>query len=305
MVQCKKCKLFLSMNKDDVIKCKGECDGVFHKKCARNNNKQLALKEMCEECCKNERSTPQNKDTISSCKINVNPCETSGEKILEEVNKKLEVIYNMEKKLTELTETVDFYAEMYQEMSDFKKAAEKKIASLEQKNVFLEKYNRALEERVEELEMNEKEKCLEICGLENIPNENTKQVVQEVAKLLQVNPEDIEDAERVGKEKDGDQRPRIIKVKLRTKNARFNWMAAKKEHIVTNRKLHSNGSEKRIYINEDLPKPKRQLLWLTRNKLKEKGFQYIWVQNFNILAKKSNDENKIYRITTESDLEKF
>ncbi|XP_026746352.1 uncharacterized protein LOC113507654 [Trichoplusia ni] len=304
MVQCKKCKLFLSMNKDDVIKCKGDCDGVFHKKCVRNN-KQLALKEICEECLKNERSPPQNKDTNSSSKITVNPCETSGEKILEEVNKKLEVIYNMEKKLTELTDTVDFYAEMYQEMSNFKEAAEKKIKSLEQKNVFLEKYNRALEERVEELEMKEKEKCLEICGLENIPNENTKQVVQEVAKLLQVNPEDIEDAERVGKEKDGDQRPRIIKVKLRTKNARIKWMAAKKEHTVTNSKLHSNGSDKRIYINEDLPKQKRQLLWSTRNKLKEKGFQYIWVQNFNILAKKNNDETKIYKITTESDLEKF
>lgn len=144
---------------------------------------------------------------------------------------------------------------------------------MNKKNVFLEKCNKALEERVEELEMKEKEKSLEICGLEDRPNENTKQVVQDVAKLF--DPDEIEEAERVGKEKPNEQRPRIVKVKLRTRQARIKWMMAKKEHIITNRKLYSNANEKRIYINEDLPKQKRQLLWLTRNKLKEKGFLYI------------------------------
>lgn len=32
MVQCKKCKLFVSVAKDDVVKCKGQCEAVYHKK---------------------------------------------------------------------------------------------------------------------------------------------------------------------------------------------------------------------------------------------------------------------------------
>lgn len=126
------------MSKDDIIKCKGDCDGVFHKKCLRNN-KQCMSKGLCEECLKNESSTSQSEQVYSTPKITINPSETSGEKILSEVNKKLEIIYNMEKKLAELTETVDFYAEMYQGMAEFKEATEKKIKSLEQKKRFLRK----------------------------------------------------------------------------------------------------------------------------------------------------------------------
>lgn len=303
MVQCKKCKLFMSMSKDDVVKCKGGCENAFHKKCM-SHNKKFPLKELCDECQKNESRPPQS-GTCATPKICVNPGEASGEQILAEVNNKLVVIYNMEKKLVELAETVDFYAEMYQGMAEFKEIAEKKIKSLEQKNVFLEKYNRALEDRVEDLEMYEKEKYVEICGVENRANENTKQVAQQVAKVLQLNPDNIEEAMRVGKEKADEPRPRIIKVKLREKNERLKWMTAKKEHVITNRKLFINGNDKKIYINEDLPKQKRQLLWLTRNKLKEKGYQYIWVQNFNILAKKNSEENKIYKIKSQSDLEKL
>ncbi|KPJ08511.1 hypothetical protein RR48_12264 [Papilio machaon] len=49
MVQCKKCKQFVSTSKEDVLKCKGECKGVFHKKCVKNNT-QFLQNEMCDLC---------------------------------------------------------------------------------------------------------------------------------------------------------------------------------------------------------------------------------------------------------------
>lgn len=47
---------------------------------------------------------------------------------------------------------------MYQHLIEFKKEAQKKIKSLEQKNIYLEKCDTALEERIQEIEMREKEK---------------------------------------------------------------------------------------------------------------------------------------------------
>lgn len=303
MVQCKKCKLFVSLIKDDLVKCKGACEAVYHKKCVQSN-KQFLLTAICEDC-QSAKSSPVQAKPAQVPKPTINPSEDSGENVLVEINKKLEVLYSVEKKIMELTANVEFYSEMYQSLMEYKAESINKIKSLEQKNVNLEKYNKALEERVQELEIRDVEKNLEIHGLEMHSPENIKSVVGELAKKLNLSPSDIEDAQRVGREKPGETRPRIVLVKLRSKSARNCWMRAKKENIITNNKVYDNGSDSRIFINEDLPKYKRQLLWFVRNQLKPKGFQYIWVQDSSILVKKNSEEKKIYNIRSEADLKKF
>ncbi|KAH9630877.1 hypothetical protein HF086_014618 [Spodoptera exigua] len=298
MVQCKKCNLFVSLVKDDIVKCKGECGNVYHKKCV---NKKFLNNAFCDDCTMHKLI----KQCAEDAKITLNPREESGENVLAEVNKKLAVIYNLEKKIEELANSVEFYADMYQTLMDFKEESQKKIKALEQKNVYLEKCNKALEERIQDLEVRDKEKNIEIHGLEKHGNENTKQVVRKLAEKLKLDPNDIEDAQRVGQEKPDDTKPKTVLVTLRSKSARNNWMLVKKESKIYNDKVYDNGSENRIYINEDLPKYKRQLLWMVRNNLKPKGFQYIWVQNCNILVKKNSEEKKIYNIRSEDDLKKF
>lgn len=299
MVQCKKCKLFLSLAKDDVVRCKGECENVYHKKCV---TKKFLSSTLCDDCQINISSPKQSADDT---KIILNPREESGENVLAEVNKKLAVIYGLEKKLEELANNVQFYSDMYQKLLEFKEESQKKIKALENKNVYLEKCNKALEERVQELEIKDKEKNIEIHGLEKHGNENTLLVVQKLAQKLNLDPNEIQDAQRVGQEKPDDTKPKIVLVTLRSKSVRSSWMTVKKETKITNNKVYDNGSEQRIYINEDLPKHKRQLLWTVRNTLKPKGFQYIWVQNFSILVKKNSEEKKIYNIRSEEDLSKF
>ncbi|VVD01230.1 unnamed protein product, partial [Leptidea sinapis] len=85
---------------------------------------------------------------------------------------------------------------MYQQLLEYKEESQKKIKALEQKNIYLEKCNKALEERVQDLEVKEKEKEIEIHRIEEKTNENTISVVQGVAKILNVSPDDIEDAMR-------------------------------------------------------------------------------------------------------------
>lgn len=303
MVQCKKCKLFVSLTKDDIVKCKGPCDAVYHKKCVQSN-KQLLATGTCDDC-QQARGSPVQAKPSQDPKPAINASETSDDNVLVEINKKLEVLFSVEKKIVDLTATVEFYSEMYQALIEYKAESQKKIKSLEQKNVYLEKCNTALEERVQELEVREKEKNIEIHGLEMQNQENIISVVGDLAKKLNLNVNDIEDAQRVGQTKLDDTKPKVVLVALRSKSARNEWMLARKENKITNNTVYANGSDKRIFINEDLPKYKRQLLWMVRNQLKPRGFQYIWVQDSNILVKKNSEEKKIFNIRSEKDLKKF
>lgn len=294
MVQCKKCKLFVSINKDDVLKCKGVCEGFYHKKCIKNY-KQFSQTEMCEECQKGDKCP-----NAPPGRLSLDPEKASVESLLLEVNNKLEIIHKINERLNEAVEAIDFYAEQYQKMLEFKQSAEKKFTYLENKNIFLEKRNKALEERIEELEQREKEKNIEIIGLEKQNNEDITEMVKKISNKLNLNPKEIEDVKRVGKIKSNG-KPQAVVVTLRTKTARDQWIAARKSKI-TNSLLYNNGNDNPIYINEDLTKYKRQLFWETKFQLKSK-VKYIWVQNGNILVRKNDTEKAIYKIRNDSDIE--
>lgn len=294
MVQCHKCKLFVSTNKDDTLKCRGGCETMWHKKCVRNL-KKFEQHGLCENCQKNDGNSP-----ITPPKFVVDSKETSAQDILSQVNQKLEIVHKMEKTLEEMKNTIDFYAEQYQQMVDFKQRAEKKLTSLEQKNIYLEKCNKALEERIQDMEQREKENNIEIFGLEKRNNEVTMEVVKNIAQNLNLNPTDIIDAVRVGKENEDKNKPQPVIVTMRNKQTRNKWMA-KRKTVITNAQFYNNESSKRIYFNDDLPKFKRQLLWETKDQLKPM-FSYIWVQDHNILVKKDGNEKKIHKIRSHEDI---
>lgn len=113
MVQCKKCKLFLSLNKDDDVRCKGSCESVFHKVCIKNI-KNFMQSGLCEICTNNESSKQTPSGTM---RTNLNESETNFRQVLQEINKKLEVVYTMKKTLEDISETVDFYAKQYQKLT--------------------------------------------------------------------------------------------------------------------------------------------------------------------------------------------
>lgn len=301
MVQCKKCKLFVSLAKDEVLRCKGPCDGVFHKKCIPNL-KQFKKQEVCEEC-RSKEDSPINQTS----RISLNPNKTSAEEVLEEVNKKLEIIFKIEQRLEDLASTVDFYSEQYQLMMEYKDKSEKKITALEQRSVYLEKCNKALEERIVLMEQKEKEKNLEIIGLEQQENENPKEAAVKIATTLQLDPVEIEDAKRVGVEKkatkDQPLRPRPLIVILRSKEARDLWLKQRKTRV-TNGAVYGTDNGTRIFINEDLTRHMRQLLWSTKNQL-HSLYKYIWIQNSKILVKKNETENKIHSVGCEDDIKKL
>lgn len=300
MVQCKKCKLFLSLkgvSSNETLKCIS-CDSYYHKKCVRNV-KTFADLGKCEDCSK---SSP-----LHTPKLSIDPSKATTEGILTEINKKLEILYKMRKTLDDLTESVDFYAEQYLELMQYKENSEKRIKALEQKNINLEKCNLALEERVVALESRDREKNIEIVGLEKIEGENLKETVEKIAQKLNLNSNQIVEVRRVGAERPNNAeqrpRPRPVVVTLTSRAARDQWLLKRKTRL-TNADIYNNQSSKPIFINEDISKRQRQLFWLTKTDLKSK-YKYIWINRGCILVRKDDENRKIHTIRSEQDINRL
>lgn len=157
MVQCKKCKLFVSKTKDEVVRCKGSCESIFHKKCAQAI-KSLVETEFCNECQMKECGNDTTHFAASPAGIPTGTkSSAAGDgSVLAEINRKLDILFTMKKTLDDIVESVDFYAEQYQTLIKFKEKSEKKITALEQRNIYIEKCFKALEERITQLEYKEK-----------------------------------------------------------------------------------------------------------------------------------------------------
>ncbi|XP_045541868.1 uncharacterized protein LOC123723332 [Papilio machaon] len=248
---------------------------------------------MCESCMSECASIPET-EKISGKSVSI-------EQLIMEVNKKLEVVFKIERSLEDMKTTVDFYAEKYQELFEFKKKTENKVKYLEQQTVYLEKRNKALEERIVDMEQKEKERNIEIVGLEKKDNEDLKSIMATLSKKVGVLSEDIEQVKRVGQEKqDKQSRPLPIIVTLRTKTAREQWLKQRKQ-VITNDDIYNDHNNNRIYINEDLSKYLRQIFWMAKKELKPM-YKYIWVQNSKILVKASEVNKKIHAIRSQEDI---
>ncbi|CAG4952438.1 unnamed protein product [Parnassius apollo] len=170
-------------------------------------------------------------------------------------------------------------------------------------NAHLMKCNKALEERVNELEEKDKEKKVEFVGLEKKENEDVAKIIIQVANKLHMDVSQIEHAERVGRIKPDADKPLPVVVTLRTKGARDKWIRSRKK-LLTNGEIYGTNNDNRIYINENLTRYKRNLLWVTKNQLR-KTYKYIWVQDRKILIRKSDEQKKIMSIKSERDIEKY
>lgn len=151
-----------------------------------------------------------------------------------------------------------------------------------------------------ELEEKDKEKKVELAGLEKKENEDVAKIIFQVAGKLQMDVSQIECAERVGREKSDAEKPLPVVVTLRTKEARDKWIGSRKKRL-TNGEIYGTNNDNRVYINENLTRYKRNLLWVTKNQLK-KTYKYIWVQDGKILIRKSDEQKKIMSIRSERDI---
>lgn len=168
--------------------------------------------------------------------------------------------------------------------------------------MYLEKCNIALEQKVHEFEQSTRKHNIEIVGIEQMPDENIMEVVKKLGDTLEVNCDDIEWASRRQQRKTSD-RPATIVIGFKSTGTenRNTWLANRRKLVKVNSSIITSGSQKnKIYVNEDLTKTTRELLWNTKNKLKN-IYKYIWVVNGRILVKKEEGDKSVW-VRSEGDI---
>lgn len=215
-------------------------------------------------------------------------------------------IAEIKKGNAEIEKAVDYLGTKYVEleknvkgMKDDVKKQENRVMEIMHKNIYLEKCNRALEERIMRLEHKELELQIELQNVGKQEEENLMVTVCKIAEELKLGTDDISKVWRVPGV--SEKVPRPVIVSLNSREARMKWLKCKK-YTVTNDTIFNNNNKSRIYINEHVTRQIRQLFWSAKYKLKEK-FKFIWIQNGRVLIKKSENEKKIFQITFESDIE--
>lgn len=171
------------------------------------------------------------------------------------------------------------YSQICKKQEDFldiSKRHENNIKDLMQKNVFLEKYNQSLEERIGQLEQKEFDLDIEIINVEQKEDENVKELVRKIASIMNMNTEEIVKVWRISG-KNINNKPKPIIVSLCSKEVRSMWLKLRKINI-SNHVLYNNNNSSRIYINERTTRQTRQLFWSAKMQLKA-VFQFIWIQN--------------------------
>lgn len=320
--QCKKCKQFMSSAKpEDTFKCSGECGDTYHKnkKCLKSYTKCIST-GLCDDCLekKTKKGTPMSTKASGQQKtptetvrqepfLSLDPSSVTIEALLAELNSKMAVVF-------EIKSNTDFYAESYDEMvklqketNDLIKTQAKKINDLQNRCQHLETVNSALEMRVHAIEQEDKNRNLEITGLENRPNESIPVLVNTIASKLEVNPGDLDNVERAWRHNKGKKTsennkcPPLI-IRFRTTTAKEEWYN-RRNRIRKNSDVFSDGSSTPVYINENLTNHNKELLWNAKQKLKA-TFKFIWVKYGRVLCRK--DENsRVIPLYSTMDIEKL
>jgi hypothetical protein len=207
--------------------------------------------------------------------------------------------------------SMDFINNKYEELKKENAELKERMNQLEKKieqNQLTKDENVALLQNIQEVKMEVKEKDqydrnrnLEINGLDWPNNENLQETVQRVADAYGVNfykPDQVDVGHRIPNKNKN--KPSAIIIQFKHRESRDAWLSSRKK-IVTNDNIWRNGNGSRVYLNENMSPYFKELFWKTKNFAKEKNIKFVWFRQGKIHMR--THENDSFRIIkSEEDL---
>jgi hypothetical protein len=236
------------------------------------------------------------------------------EKRLQSVEKSLlSEIREVKKELNEVTTSMSFINKKFEEIQEENANLKVRIEILEKKitgtNCETEENSQLTQKAVQELKIELKEKDqydrnrnLEINGLDWPTQENLRDTVQRVANCYGLDfhrAEHVDVGHRIPNKNKNKASTIILQFKHR--ESRDAWLAAKRR-IVTNDNVFGNGHGSRIYLNENMSPFYKDLFWKTKNFAKENEYKYVWFKQGKIMMRKHEKDNLVRVIKCEADL---
>ncbi|KAI5644311.1 hypothetical protein NE865_03680 [Phthorimaea operculella] len=302
-LECSKC--------EKIVHATTACSGLTTKQIAALRNSE-SLEWTCDEC---QKSTSRRRSYISggedddeeidgakSYQPKNNTFPIDIKKLLSDISKDVEKA--IKKELGELAKSVNYCCDKVEDFEDEAKILKTKVKELENRNRYLELKIGALEQRHNELEQGQLCKSIEIVGIPPAENENVEETVKTVAKAINVRETSIKSSKRLPTR--DDKVPSIV-VKLTSEESQAQWIAAGRSARLKLKNLREDTSDTNdcdVFIRPKLSYYNKALLGLSKMKLKDAGYKYVWIKNGRILARKE-EQGKIVIIRNEDDINRL
>lgn len=229
--------------------------------------------------------------------------------MLHSINNKMTDLDSIKSNIEELIKNFSFLSEKYDVLltkidnnNEIIKDQCKTINEIKKSNIVKDQVIKNLSEKVDNLEQYTRNKNIEIVGLNEIPGENCKQLVVDIAKKLNlnINIDEVDVAHRVKSLKNNKSKNIIAQFKSRTIR---DMLVQKRNLIITETNLNGTPIGTKLYINEHLTNFYKNLLRLAKLRQRETDFKFVWFKNSKIFARRT-ETSPIINIQSEEDVVK-
>lgn len=318
---CKQCKkMFCFENPSFQNKCGGWTAGSW-KSVGKKRQGNAVCTTCKEETKKNNNSQGSKEDSSASedeGEAKENPkmeekCPSSGSEMF-----KIQLtLARMEGILTEvrdhqkaLQSAVDFLSKQYdtlfkeqKKINEEMKKLKKEVSEMDKKLEEKEETISDLQKRLLESETYVRNRNIEIHGVEEHEGEDVEDIVCQTAAALgvQLRKDDIDATHRVFSRNTTAPRPIVAQLISRKKRAE---MLSQRRTTVLNKQVNKRkDGNGRVFVYEQIPYYLKDLKWKAKQKAEEKGWQFVWIVEGKLFARKGTGNSKAIRIVSERDLE--
>lgn len=265
-----------------------------------------------------QKSKENNRGESSSERSNSEPRFQEDKNLSEDklpIDKNIEEIFQTEnpnlcdvlKILKEIFVSQQFLSIKYDEYLLKNTMLEETCGQLKKENDCLKNEIKELKKRMDKNENVLKERNIEIQGIPYIKDEKLGDTITDIGKNFGINlkTEDLDYIYRIrNNNRERNDKPGPVIVSFTRRENKEKFMLSRKHRSLYARELGFENSKNQIFINEDLTKVNKDLLWKTRKVKKEKNFKYVWYKLGNIYLRK-NDNTEIIKISDDLDLAKL
>lgn len=305
---------------NDVLTGSGELDATCCSVCAQRYH--FECNTLSENSWRTYGPTRRGAWKCSSCKDGNVPAASKPPLkqlnipiTIEDLGKRfVEMETNLTEKLSEFTDSLNFYGDRIDELAKTIKTIETKNLLIEKRLTTQEAENIELKSRVKDLEglLRQQEQrehaCkMEITGLKNSAIDEVE-LVHKMVEFAGLKNENIQfKAEKVVKKPKDDQSGNTqvsIVVQFKTEDIMSNVLSKIKAGKVYNKLGEIIQSGDKVYCNEYLTPYYKKLLFEAKRVKIDKKYEYLWVKKGKILLRKQNG-SKVETLICNNDLSKM
>lgn len=235
-------------------------------------------------------------------------------KMMREMTRKWDMFdKDVRKKLDDYEANMKFYGDSVEEVARTVKEFQHKMIVMEKRLDKSEAENKELKTRLKAMEVEIQESAqkdylcsLEISGIKD-KNINPKLISDTILTKAGLKPEEIKNNVKLMTKKVGEEKVEktILSLTFQSPEVRNEVLAKMKSSKVWSKLEDSvNRDKSYIFINEALSPYYRKLFYEARKVKIDKKYKYLWVQNGNILLKKT-ENSRIIKLSSMEDLGKM